>query len=435
VTHFNNPSIFRRIRIAVAAPLSLAASVIVLGQNVIMSLPQEPLNAPVVRQAEEARQGPVESRPAASGRLFQYGPIALRTNVVYRYMNAEGLPAGSRRVASEVQTVTPTFAFDFGQHWSVSYTPSWTSYTARALEDTFDQAAAIRGGLIGRYWLLGFSQDFSASSPTLYETGRQTEQKGWNTEISAARSIGNRSSLDLKLHMRELQSEIGNDSRDWSTEDWFMLHLSSATSIGVGPTFGYVEIFGAPDMTYQRYMGRLTFDPTNKLSFSANGGVELRQTNSSAGKDLENPIVNLMATYRPFETTSITLSFDHTVNTSLFDSQVTVGADWRLHFEQRLLRHFYFSADWSRADKEYLTTTRFVSAPPPQNPDDPSLPPILISQPGRTDKIKEFSCRLSTQLFNRLSLAATYQQTDNHSSQGGFGVSSKQYGFEINLTF
>jgi hypothetical protein len=182
-------------------------------------------------------------------------------------------------------------------------------------------------------------------------------------------------------------------------------------------------------------MGSLRFDPTNKLSFSANGGVELRQTNSSIGKDLENPIVNLMAVYRPFETTSITLSFDHTVNTSLYDSQVTVGANWRLHFEQRLLGRLYFSADWSQADNEYLGTTTLVPAPPPQNPEDPSLPPILVSQPGRKDKIEEFNCRLMTQLFKRLTIAAIYQQTDNQSSLMLYDVSSKQYGIELNFTF
>jgi hypothetical protein len=435
VTHLNNPSIFRRIRIAVAAPLFLAASVIALGQNVIMSLPQEPLNAPVVRQAEEARQGPVGSRPAASGSLLQYGPVALRTNVSYRYMNAEGLPAGNRRVASEIQSFTPAITLDFGQNWSVSYRPSWNYYTARALDDTFDQAAAIRGAVIGQHWFLSLSQDISVASPTLYETGRQTEQKAWSTAASAARSFGSRYSLNLNAAVSELQSKIGKDSRDWSTTDRLTVQISRSLTFGIGPTLGYTEIFDAPDMTYQRYMGSLSFTPTAKLALSADAGVELRQTNSSASKDMENPIVSLVATYRPFETTSVTVGFDRTVNSSLYDKQVTVGANWRLHFEQRLLRHFYFSADWAQSENKYLATTILFSAPPPQNPEDPTLPPILVSLPGRKDRIEEFRCRISTQLFQRVSAAATYQQTDNHSSQGGFGVSSKQYGFEINLTF
>jgi len=397
-----------------------------------MSLPQEQLDAPEIRDAAAAKQGPIGSRPAPGGTFLSYGPVSLRTNVMYRYLNAEGLPHAGRQIASEIQTITPTFALDFGQHWSVSYTPSWTEYTARAMDDTFDQVAAIRGGMIGRYWLLGFNEDFSIASPTLYETGQQTSQRSWNTHVSASRSIGSRYNLELNGRLSELYTDIGHDSRDWSTEDWFTVQLSPAVTVGVGPTFGYVEIIGAADMTYQRYMGRLTFNPTEKISLSANGGVELRQTKSSLGKDLQNPIFNVTLGYRPFETTSVGIEYDQTVQTSLYDSQVVVGANWRVHFEQRLLQHLYFSADWTRGDSEYLATT-IVSLPPPS--EDPNLPPTLISIPGRKDEIDEFNFRLMTQILKRVTISLTYQQTDNQSSQGGFDVSSKQYGFEINCSF
>lgn len=411
------------------------ASTPAFGQSVIMSLPEEPLNAPVIREAEAARQGTIGSRPAPSGNFLTYGPVSVRTNVMYRYMNAEGLPHGARRIASEIQTVTPTVALDLGQHWSVSYTPSWTEYTARALDDTFDQAAAIRGGLIGRYWLLGFNQNFSIASPTLYETGQQTEQKSWNTHVSASRSIGSRYNLELNGRLTELYTDIGHDTRDWSTEDWFVVQVSPAVNVGIGPTFGYVEILGAADMTYQRIMGRISFSPTDKITLSANGGMELRQTNSSLGKDLENPILNVSADYRPFETTSVGVEYDQTVTTSLYDSQVVVGANWRVHFEQRLLKHLFLSADWTRGENEYLATTVLVPAPPPLDPNGPLLPPILDSRPGRIDELEQFNCRLMTQILKRVTISLTYQQTDNQSSQGSFDVSSKQYGVEINCSF
>ena len=416
---------FRRIRAVFAIAAPICAGVIVVGQSVIMSLPQEPLNAPVIRDAKAAQEGIIESRPPASGTLFTRGPVTLRTNVMYRFMKAEGLPSGIKEVDTDIQTIAPTFSLDFGRHWSVSYDPSWTYYSSPEFEDTFDQSVAIHGGMIGVHWLLMLDQSFSLASPTLYETGQQTQQKTWTTAVSASRSIGSRYSLQLNGHVAGLQSDFGNDSRDWSTDDWFMVQISPGLNAGVGPTFGYVDISDAPDMTYQRFMGRLSFNPTNKLFFNASGGVERRQTNSSLAKDIENPIVSMTTTYHPFETTSLSLSFDHTVNTSLYDNQVTVGATWRLHFEQRLLRRFYFSADWSRAENEYQATTEF----------DPAAPPTLPSLPGRKDDIDEFSCRLTTQLFKRLSIAATYQDTSNQSNQGLFDTSTRQYGIELNCRF
>jgi len=400
-----------------------------------MSLPQEALNAPVIREAQAAQQGVVASRPPVSGTLFNRGLVSLRTNVMYRYMNAEGLPSGIRRIDSDIQTITPSVSLDVGRHWSVSYIPSWNYYSAPEFDDTFDQSFSLHGGLIGMHWLLTLDQNLSIASPTLYETGRQTEQKTWSTNVAASRSIGSRYNLELNGRVSGLQSEIGNDSREWSTDDWFMVQISPALSAGVGPTFGYVDIADAPDMTYQRFMGRLSFSPTNKLSLTASGGVERRQTKSSLSHDIENPILSVSAAYRPFETTSITASFDHTVSTALYDSQVTVGAYWRLHFEQRLLGRLYFSADWSHGENEYKSTSVVTVPPAPMDTDDPSLPPVVVSLPGRKDKIEEFNCRLTTKLFKRMSIAATYQQTDNQSSQGLYDISSKQYGIEINCSF
>ena len=398
-----------------------------------MSLPEEPLNAPVIREAQAAQQGTIGSRPAASNTLFTRGPVTLRTNILYRYLNAEGLPAGALRVDSGVQTVAPSIFLDFGSHWSLSYVPSWTYYTAKELDNTFDQTFGLHGGLIGQHWFLTLNQTYSIASPTLYETGRQTQQKTWGTSVSAARRIGSRFNLELNGNVSGLQTDIGNDSRDWSTDDWFLVQISPVLNAGIGPTFGYVDIADSPDQTYQRFMGRLSFNPTRKLGLDASGGVERRQTKSRLSKDIENPILNLSATYHPFETTTISASFDHTVGTSLYDNQVTVGSNWRLHFEQRLLGHLYFSADWTRAENEYKSTTPVASPPSPGASANPVLPPLSL--PGRKDNIDEFNCRLTTQLFKRLTIAATYQRTDNQSSQGLYDISSSQYGIEINCSF
>jgi hypothetical protein len=428
-------TIVRQLKAVLPAAALLGAGVTSFAQSVIMSLPEEPLNAPVVRQAQEAAQAPSDSRPAPSGRLFSYGPVSLRTNLMYRFLKAEGLPSGARTIDSDIQTITPTISLDFGSHWSVAYIPSWIYYSAHELDDTFDQAANIRGAVIGQVWTLLFNQDYSHTSPTLYETGRQTTQEVWSTSVSGSRSIGSRSRLDLNGALVQNYPDFGKETRDWTTTDWFTVQVTPGLHVGVGPTFGYTEVINAPDMTYQRYMGRVGFSPTNKLSLSVDGGMEYRQTNSSASKDLKNPIIDASLNYRPFETTAVSLTYAHTVNPSLYDDQVSVGARWNLHFEQRLLVHFYFSADWSRSDTEYQGTSTVTPAPVPPDPTDPNSPPFIPSKPGRKDTIDTFNCRLTTKILKRATIALTYQQTENQSSQLLFDTSSKQYGIEINCAF
>jgi len=427
------------------ALIGLLAAAGVQAQDTIMGMPTQDLSTSIERQAGEAKppslSSPFSSTPDTP---FKAGPAVFRPRLMYRYINAEGLPAGARRVASEIHTVAPGIQVDLGDHWSLDYAPTWTSYTARALDDTVDQAFSLRGTVVGQEWALTFVENYGLSSPTLVETGQQTEQTTWLTSLGASRGFGPQLGIDLNGTMKERYGEIFPDSREFITPNWLMFRYSPQMNLGLGPTLGYVEMDHGPDITYERYMGRLSWQPTDKISLSASGGMEYRHSRAADAKDLKNPIMDASLSYQPFPTTSLRASYSRSVNSSYYDNQVTVGSGWSVGLEQRLLGHFYFSANWSHNESEYEAVTTTVPPPPASEPPDeteadpetPSVPtPVLITRPGRTDSVDMFNARLTFQFLQRMSFAATYQEAQNRSSQPGYSFNSKQYGFELSCRY
>ena len=422
--------------------LALSGASKIVAQDTVRAAPA----APVRTVSERERQStlglslfnPFSETPETP---FQAGPFVFRPRFSFRYMNAEDMPSGSRRIATEIQTFSPGLAVDLGRDWTFDYAPSWTYYSARAFEDTADQAASLRGAIMGQTWTLELGENFSIGSPTLVETAQQTRTRSWATSVSASRGLGSKIGLQLNADMSEQKTDIAQDTRNWTTQNWLTFQVLPSVNLGFGPGAGYEEISDAPDMTYERAMGRISWKMTDKLSLSGSGGMEFRHSNASDGKTIRYPTANVALSYQPFETTQLSFSYARTLNSSAFRSQVVKGGSWNLDVSQRLLRHLYLSAGWSHQDSTYEAATLSYSPPPaaplPEGEDAPAPDdrPILISLPGRSDKVDSLSTQLTFQVLKRVSISATYQRTKNKSSEAGFSFNSTQYGFTVGFSF
>jgi hypothetical protein len=164
--------------------LALGLLATVRAQNVILAPEAESLLTPA--QRKEAPPPPLSQPPTANETPLQWGPVVLHPRLSYRHLSADGLPApDGRRVASEIRTLAPGLTLDLGEHWTLDYSPSRNSYTARALSDSTDHAARLNGALVFQDWTLTFGQRYGRSNQALVETARQTDQKTWNTELGA----------------------------------------------------------------------------------------------------------------------------------------------------------------------------------------------------------------------------------------------------------
>jgi hypothetical protein len=395
-------------------------------QDTIMAPPSEPVEAPMLRSTATSSL----SRPLwAPSSLLDLGFIKLRPNVLYRYLSTEDLPLGAERIDSQIQSVRLTIAADIGQHWSLNYAPSWTAYSEDAMDDTFDQSFGLEGAGVIAGWGMTFSERFSLASPLLTETAQQVEQHTWQTSIGAARTFGSRYGVDLRFSLAENYTDVAPDTRDWSTQDWLTAYFSQELNVGIGPGFGYVEVANSPDRQYQRFLARLNWQVSERLSMAVKGGFEFWQVDSVNGQEFEQPAYDGSLIYQPFETTTLSVSFAQGFNSSSYIAdQLTTNTGWNIGISQRLLKHLYFSGGWSMSETEYDAAT---TTPTPT--DGPSTSPP--SPPGRQDRVETFHGRLTAQLFQRLSVALTYQKSKNRTNVDGYGYQTTQLGIEVGCHF
>lgn len=383
-------------------------------QDVIMSAPTEPL-LPV---SQRNVAPPPASRPSEPDNPpIKVGPVFFHSRLSYNYINAEGLPTrGGRRVASEIHTTRAQVLADIGEHWALEYSPSWRNYTARAMSDTFDQSVRLSGDAAFRDFGFKFAESYEVSTPTLAETGRQTELETWATSLGATYKLSPHIRLVGTGNLDERYSDIAPRVRRWSGQTKVNLTVSPRLSLGIGPGFQYTEIANSPDTYGESYTADVNWHPTDKLTLSLDGGVQKTHSTASAGLNLSKPKVDLALDYRPFETTGIRLAASKKVSTSYFKDLVTEDFLWEASIQQRLLGRFYLNAAYSRKENDYTSTN-------------------VLSLNNRSDTIKTLHARLSTKLLKRFAVAATFQKTTNTSSLSTFTFSSKQYGGEISCRF
>jgi hypothetical protein len=172
-----------------------------------MAPPSEPILAPSLRQ--QGAPPPLSRPPAPPLSPYKLGPIELHPRLSYSHLLSNGLPVlGGRRITSEVRTVSAGLSADLGQHWSLDYSPSWVSYTANAMADSFNQSASLSGGLSFQDLSIQVSQSYSDSNPTLVETARQTEQKSWSTHLGAAYNYSQKLKFNFSTGMAERSTNL-----------------------------------------------------------------------------------------------------------------------------------------------------------------------------------------------------------------------------------
>lgn len=412
-------------RTLVAAALCLAARA--EAQEAITSAPTKVL-APILRDpASQSKSTPADPK----GSFFSYGNVSLHPHLIARWAYATGLPAaGGKDVSSTTSTYSPGLRVDAGEHWTLDYTPVWTLYSAREMNDSVDHALALSGAGTIAESPVQITGNYSTTSSILFETGQQTKQTNFGTQVQASRTFFNKIGFQTVEGMTNRTGDGVPGARTWSSMNSLVAGFSRKLQAGVGLGAGYDDLAGRPDTSSYSYMGRVNWIPTTKLKLTLDAGVESRHSRASgAGSDLHNPIANVALSYQPFDVTTLTLAHSQTVTNSFFVNQVTESSNLSLSWQQRLLGRLFLSTTYTHAD------SKFESVGGPSVPVTPPPAFPLISLPGRKDTTNGINVALTTQLFKRLDVSAGYQRNANHSSQTGFTATSTQYSFGLGCRY
>jgi hypothetical protein len=360
---------------------------------------------------------PEETTGLAGFNIWKWGPIDLHPHVNYSMTYAKDIQsAPGEGETTVVQSFAAGMLFNLRDHWSLDYTPSLSFYSNDEFKDTLDHGLNLSGRAQYGNWSFGLLHQTLITSEPLVETGQQTDQQTHNSSLNAAYLLNSKASLQFGLDQNLRFASGFSSSREWSGNAGFNYQFWRRLRGGVNFSAGYVDVEAGSDMTFEQLNGTLSWLSTDKLTFSLNVGGEMRQFLDTDARDLINPIFGAIATWRPFEPTSFSLSASHGVSASYFDSEVIESTSLSAGWQQRFLKHFYLTINGGFQISTYKSSTG----------DTPT---------DREDDGFNVGGSLSTIFLRRFSASVFYNYHENSSSDGSFGFSSTQAGFSIGYRF
>lgn len=357
--------------------------------------------------------------------LLRTGPLAYRPHISYGIQRGTGIQAEPGIQAdTTTQTISAGLLVEIGEHWHLDGTQDWTHYSNPAFKNSSDQSASLVGAYDYDEWEFSFTGNYNSSHPSLVDLARQTHEVRYGAGVQVSRQLKQRTSLDVSFdqNVRKATPVIPDSAvpqstlRDWSSNDSIRYQITPRTSASAGLGFGESNPSDGPGMSFTRPELRLTWLPTDRITFNGSAGFETRQVRGEHGGKLRSPTYSAGVRYRPFEATTVYVEARREMSLAYFANQVTKTTSWRTGVEQRFLAVLFGSASLSQQ------TTRYV-----QTIDDTSV--------LRRDRYTTIDTRLSVPFLHRGSAAVFYQRSRNASSGSDFSFTSSQYGADLAFRF
>lgn len=391
------------------------------GQNVLTPPPPVNTTPPALQEFRVTESGetpPEESLGLSSVRLpLQWGPVTLRPHFLYSLSYANGLLASpGDPEATIINQFSPGITFVIGSHWTLDYTPSWQWYSNNKFQDNVGQNVALNGWAAYEDWIFGLSQVYRLFNAPTVQTGSQTEQESFATGLTASYRFNSKVSMDLALNQDFESAQQLESYNQWSTMDYVNYQFWPRFNAGLGLGGGYVNMNTGSDMTFEQFQGRIAWNATGKSSLVLHGGLEYRQFVSGGVSPMLNPVFGLALQTQITKKTSLSLSADQGLSASYFENQVSESTGVSVTLAQKLSGKLALSVSGSYGTVTYTSSATGVA-------------PI-----GNYD-YTYFTTRLTYSITPRARLSATYQFSDNNSTQPGLSFTANQVGLELSYSF
>jgi Putative beta-barrel porin 2 len=243
-----------------------------------------------------------------------------------------------------------------GNYLDVFYAPSGDIYARNSSQDSFNQAAGLLYQHRFSKLTLGVEQDYSKDNSTSASAGNLVTSSLYTTNAWADFDYSDKLTLlgDFTQTVTDYETTGYASSNEWSGNFHFLYHLDSKISVGLGPRFGFLDITGAPNQTYQQLLAWLTYGYSDKLSFTLSGGAEYREYQNSNPGDKLSPVFNLAGVYTPSSYTTLTLSAGRQYNPSYnFTGQNYINTNVTLTGREKFCRDFHYNLSFGYENDDY----------------------------------------------------------------------------------
>ena len=421
----------------------------VLGQSVIVAPPEGygaasagvPASSTNQAYSSAASLGAAPTAAAEAPALpgfLEWGPVDVRPHMLYRFVYGDGILAAPGEAAKTViNQIYPGAQFSLGNNWSLDYTPTINIYSSRLFQNTVDEAVALRGSAVYGDWSFNLLQSYSKTTQPEVETGLQTTEDSYLTSVTASWEMNSKLNLQLGVSQSFIDADEFQSLKEWTVPVWLDYRVTPGLSIGLGPTLGYDGLSASPDETFEEGQGRIQWQPNDKLSIQASGGVEIRQLGGGA-PELVSPVYGASIVYQMLKHTRLTLNVSRSVTPSFFENTVETSTSLSGSLRQDITKKFSVSVNGSYFDNPYQNTSLQPLTVPFLNnqPNQVVGPtPSSLLETVRSDTEWGIEFHLTWAVTDRGTVDVFYSHTENNTGVSVFAYTSTQVGFSLGYRF
>lgn len=246
---------------------------------------------------------------ADGGRL----PITFGATLAGYYDDNIYIQTGSAgRTADFIYDVVPVLSYNSARNTGtdnsvqVTYSPGFVFYQNHSGNDTFEQNGSFVYGFHGSRCDLIVSQQYASVQNSAPDEGDLVKVHEYQTVVNLDYAIGAKLSATVRAQQDITDYDQGFASKQWSGSVYLNYEVMPKTTLGLGVVGGAADLEG-PNQTFQQFNGRVVYTPTEKLSFNATAGGELRQTQGYNEMTL-TPVFSGGFNYVPWDDTSVTVN-------------------------------------------------------------------------------------------------------------------------------
>ena len=406
----------------------LGVSTKVHGQAGLVTL-SSPVSAALQGSTPIASSGPSLSDLAGglaqSGPLTRVGPVAVRPYASYELAQGHGIlrmPGVPDDVSR--QTLSAGLLLDAGRGKYADYQISRVSYSDNGPANATNQNLRAEDEVVVGPWRIKLGGQFGDNSNILVATGCYAREQAYGANSLVAYQVGRNTELELNLRVADRSSVAESagfawaesDWTLWSASTWLRRHFGPQLNVALGFAVGYDDLARGTDMWHTQPQLQVSWRPTDKVSLTAEYGLEERHAWAPGGRTHRNHRYGVSLLYSPVATTSVSAELHQSVDPSYFSGQTTEGEGWSVGLRQRLLGRLFLSATYSQLRTDYESV-------------------LGGADTGRAELYRALSFRLSTPVLQRGSVGLSYQKASNRSNVAAYDFNSHQFGEEFSYRF
>jgi hypothetical protein len=306
--------------------ISVAASAFV--QAVTVAVAQSNSAPPsLASQLAELRLGPFDLHPRFGAGLtyddnFLYSTTGREADAIWMFQPAMQAVAGDdagliayRDRNLDVLALVPGNLILLqpedrpGKLLILDYGPRFQFFDRYTANNSVDEFATVDLLWPMEKLILGFRQDYQLQKEAIIEAGQRTSVENIPTTLSAAYQFGDKTSMETDLRRFSVGYQAAGlvGYTEYNTEDWFNYSLAEDLPVSLGVLAGEDEVANHQDQDYEQLRARSRYIYTEKLTFDASVGGELREYENGKGETLA-PVFTVAGDYRPSERTSFRLT-------------------------------------------------------------------------------------------------------------------------------